>query len=102
MTGVITIINYLYLSPSVLLSLSWLSLSLSLFLSPLKFAFQDQAWFIKGALDVVLRHCSTTANGDKLTSTLQDDYTNVASQFGHQGLRGERLIYVVELLTVSV
>ena len=48
---------------------------------------------MKGALDVVLRHCTTIDGGELLTPALCDHYTSVARDYGHQGLRGERNTY---------
>ena len=44
---------------------------------------------MKGALDVVLRHCSMASpSGELLTPALHQHFTTVASDYGRQGLRG--------------
>ena len=44
---------------------------------------------MKGALDVVLRHCNTLPDGSPLTLKDKDSYTAKCEELGHQGLRGE-------------
>ena len=43
---------------------------------------------MKGALDVVLRHCATVSGGELLTPSLHQLYLSAASEYGRQGLRG--------------
>ena len=43
---------------------------------------------MKGALDVVLRHCSTLPDGSLLTDKEKQMFEGVAADFGHKGLRG--------------
>ena len=82
------------LSPSLSLTFT-LSLSLShLHSLPLpQFPSKDEEWYMKGALDVVLRHCTTVAGGEPLTPALHEHFTTVASEFGHQGLRGQEIVH---------
>ena len=43
---------------------------------------------MKGALDVVLRHCSTLPSGCVLRDVDRDHFQKIASDFGYKGLRG--------------
>ena len=43
---------------------------------------------MKGALDVVLRHCSSLASGTELVEEHWSVFRAKASEFGHRGLRG--------------
>ena len=43
---------------------------------------------MKGALDVVLRHCATLLDGSLFTEKERQVFEGVAKDFGHRGLRG--------------
>ena len=43
---------------------------------------------MKGALDVVLRHCTTLPNGTILTDADRELYESKGRELGHRGLRG--------------
>ena len=45
---------------------------------------------MKGALDVVLRHCSTLLDGSPLTDKERAEFETIAMEFGRKGLRGGR------------
>lgn len=47
---------------------------------------------MKGALDVVLRHCSTLLDSSPLTEKEKKEFEGVAIDFGRRGLRGIVLI----------
>ena len=49
---------------------------------------KEQVWHMKGALEVVLRHCTSRLDGGVLTAAEKAHYSAIASQFGHRGLRG--------------
>ena len=49
---------------------------------------KEQVWHMKGALEVVLRHCTSRLDGGVLTAAEKAHYSTIASQFGHRGLRG--------------
>ena len=53
-------------------------------------------WYVKGALNVVLKQCSTLPDGSPLTSVDQEHYENAAHELGLKGLRGESSRFKVE------
>lgn len=53
---------------------------------------------MKGALDVVLRHCTTLADGSLLTLRERDSFIAKSRELGEQGLRG---IYRLSLKNYS-
>jgi magnesium-transporting ATPase (P-type) len=55
---------------------------------------QYEKWYMKGALDVVLRHCSTLLDGSPLTEKEKQVFEGVAVDFGRRGLRGINLCMV--------
>ena len=58
---------------------------------------------MKGALDVVLRHCTTLPDGSLLTDKERKIFEGVAMDFGHKGLRGMSLwvcVYSVAIETL--
>ena len=48
----------------------------------------QELWYMKGALEVVLRHSSALPGGATLTDTQRDHFESVASEMGRKGLRG--------------
>ena len=52
---------------------------------------KHEEWYMKGALDVVLRHCTTLPDGSLLTDKERQIFEGVAMDFGHKGLRGMSL-----------
>ena len=50
---------------------------------------QHEEWYMKGALDVVLRHCTALLDGSPLTEKERVVFEGVAVDFGRRGLRGE-------------
>ena len=51
---------------------------------------------MKGALDVVLRHCHTLPNGCVLTVADKEHFESIGRELGHKGLRG---VYTSSVLT---
>ena len=49
---------------------------------------KQEEWYMKGALDVVLRHCTTLLDGSPLTDNERQAFQTVAVEFGLKGLRG--------------
>ena len=49
----------------------------------------EEVWFMKGALDVILRHCSTLPDGSPLTLADKDSFVAKSEELGTKGLRGE-------------
>ncbi|CAI8016880.1 Calcium-transporting ATPase type 2C member 1 [Geodia barretti] len=62
---------------------------------------KNEDWYMKGALDVVLRHCTTISGGGLLTPSLHEHYMSVASEYGHQGLRVVAMAYGRDLNDLS-
>ncbi len=44
---------------------------------------------MKGALDVILRHCTTLPGGSPLTLADKDSFVARSEELGNKGLRGE-------------
>ena len=44
---------------------------------------------MKGALDVILRHCTSLLDGSPLTEKEKQVFEGVAMDFGRKGLRGK-------------
>lgn len=54
-----------------------------------------EMWFVKGALDVILKQCTTLPDGSPLTSVDVEHFNSVAHDLGLKGLRGQRLKFQV-------
>jgi len=55
-----------------------------------------EMWYMKGALEVVLRHCSTLPGGSTLTDAQRTHFEHKASELGRKGLRGRNLPQVID------
>ena len=72
----------------------------------------QELWYMKGALEVVLRHCSVLPGGATLTDTQRDHFESVASEMGRKGLRGTdqppvrrpltaHMLHILHMVTLS-
>lgn len=58
----------------------------------------EGVWHVKGAMDVVLRQCSSLPDGSPLTSIDKEHFTNAAHELGMRGLRGQRSVVTKDCL----
>ena len=54
----------------------------------------QEVWYVKGAIDVVLRQCSVLPDGSPLTPVDKERYQDTAHDLGLKGLRGQRSKFI--------
>ena len=55
---------------------------------------------MKGALDVVLRHCSSLLDGSPLTEKEKKVFEGISIDFGRRGLRGRILLSILCMVVI--
>ncbi|KAL5467342.1 hypothetical protein EMCRGX_G031555 [Ephydatia muelleri] len=48
---------------------------------------QSEVWYMKGAIDVVLKYCTTESSGHRMTKELVQQYEGKAMEYGRRGMR---------------
>eukprot|EP00731_Ephydatia_muelleri_P026313 Em0018g413a len=54
---------------------------------PLQPPVQSEVWYMKGAIDVVLKYCTTESSGHRMTKELVQQYEGKAMEYGRRGMR---------------
>ena len=57
---------------------------------------------MKGALDVVLRHCSSLLDGSPLTEKEKKVFEGISIDFGRRGLRGRIILLSILFMVVVI